>query len=310
LYLFQAGSFDSARLCGRVTELRGQIYGPLPFSPWIEGLVLQVLHGSRGHLSYLFGESSGTGWWWFYLAALAFKTTLGAQALALLTLAAWGVARPPRREAGIDAALLAFPIVLFTAMSLGNAQNGVRYVLPAFPFLMALGGRGAAYARRAWGRRGATAAVVALCLGAVESLALHPHHLMFFNLWAGGPEGGPRYLIHGDDWGQDQRRLAAWQAETRPWRLYYTYYNGNPRHWGVSYEDTPCEPRPGYYALQAIEVHRPKRLPEGCLDWLTVEPPDARLGWSIYLYQVNRERIARLAAERGSATPFWRSGRP
>jgi hypothetical protein len=133
---------------------------------------------------------------------------------------------------------------------------------------------------------------------------------MFFNLWAGGPEGGPRYLIHGDDWGQDQRRLAAWQAETRPWRLYYTYYNGNPRHWGVSYEDTPCEPRPGYYALQAIEVHRPKRLPEGCLDWLTVEPPDARLGWSIYLYQVNRERIARLAAERGSATPFWRSGRP
>jgi hypothetical protein len=56
-------------------------------------------------------------------------------------------------------------------------------------------------------------------------------------------------------------------------------------------------------------VHRPKRLPEGCLDWLTVEPPDSTLGGSIYLYQVNRERIARLEAERGHRAPFWKSGR-
>jgi hypothetical protein len=319
LYLFQVGMLDAASLCGRLTELPSRRYGPLPFSPWFEGLVLQLLHGGRGHLSYLFGATSASGWWWFYLAALGLKTTLGAQALAALSLAAWLRVRRcgPSAAAGgslaapnawIDAGLLAFPVLLIGAMSLGSAQNGIRYVLPAFPFLMAAAGRGFAWARQAWGRRGALAAAAALATGALESLALHPHHLMFFNLWAGGPTGGPRYLVHGDDWGQDQRRLAAWQAAQRPWRLYYTFYNGNPRHWGVNYEDPPCAPRPGYYALHAVEVHRPKRLAAGCLDWLTVEPPDARLGYSIYLYQVNRERIARLAAERETARPFWRSG--
>jgi hypothetical protein len=308
LYGFQVGSFDTASLCGKLTGLPSRGYGPFPFSPWIEGLVLQSLHGSRGHLTYLFGQTSSTGWWWFYLAALGLKTTLGAQALAVIALAAWLASRRAALETAIDAALLAFPALLITAMSLGNAQNGIRYVLPAFPFLMALGARGAGHAGASWGRRGVVAAVVALGLGSVESLAVHPHHLMFFNLWAGGPAGGPRYLVHGDDWGQDQRRLAAWQAENRPWKLYYTYYNGDPHHWGVNYEDPPCEPRPGYYALHAVEVHRPKRLAAGCLDWLTLEPPDARIGYSIYLYQVNRDRIARLAAERGRRTPFWRSG--
>jgi hypothetical protein len=152
------------------------------------------------------------------------------------------------------------------------------------------------------------AGAVVLLLGAVEALAVHPHHLMFFNVWAGGPKGGPRYLVAGDDWGQDQRRLGEWQRTTRPWRLFYTYYNGDPAHWGITYEDPPCAPQPGYYALHAVEVHRPKRVAPGCLDWLTVEPPDARLGYSIYIYQVNKPRIERLAAARGTAEPFWRSG--
>ena len=60
----------------------------------------------------------------------------------------------------------------------------------------------------------------------------------------------------------------------------------------------------------ALCTHRPKRIAPGCLDWLTVEPPDARLGYSIYLYQVNRPRIERLLAARGRVEPFWRSGPP
>ena len=55
-------------------------------------------------------------------------------------------------------------------------------------------------------------------------------------------------------------------------------------------------------------MHRPRRIDEGCLDWLTVEPPDDRLGYSIYLYTVDEGRAARLMSERGRVTPFWRSG--
>src|SRR6185369_4334224 len=84
--------------------------------------------------------------------------------------------------------------------------------------------------------------------------------------------------------------------------------SGDPRAWGVDYRRPSCVPRKGVYALQAIEVHRPKVRDPGCLDWLTVEAPDEILGHTIYIYWVPKERVERLKAERGTLTPFWRSG--
>ncbi len=307
-YAFRWTAIDLANLCGPARETPGPFLPPLPFAPWIAGLIHQARHGRQGHYGYLFGEIRSHGWWWFYVAALALKTTVGAQALGLARLAALARLRPGCLSLATDALLLAFPALLIAAMSLGRAQNGLRYVLPAFPLLMLWGGRAFDDVPRAFRRWGL--ALLAACLAAsiAESLARHPHHLMFFNLWAGGPDGGPRYLVNGDDWGQDQRRLAEWQRENRPWRLFYTAYTENPRHWGITFEPPPCEPTPGYYALHAVEVHRPKRITAGCLDWLTVEPPDARLGHSIYLYLVTKRRIERLLQERSrGVTPFWTS---
>ena len=68
-------------------------------------------------------------------------------------------------------------------------------------------------------------------------------------------------------------------------------------------------PAVGVYALHAIEVHRPsEHIEAGCVDWLTVEPPDERIGYSIYIYRVDAERLARLREKRNTPTPFWRSG--
>jgi hypothetical protein len=307
VYGLRIGTLDVGDPCGRSTQPVGPVFGPLPCVPWLASLVVQWQHGQGGHLGYLFGQPSGRGWWWFYLAALALKTTLGSQALALLRAAAWIKRWPDRRSLMIDAVILAYPAVLITVMSLGSAQNGLRYILPAFPFLMLAGGRALPDLSRAFGRAGVTAGALALTLGLVEMLSVHPHHLMFFNAWAGGPRGGPRYLINGDDWGQDQRRVAEWQRLNRPGRFFYTQYTDNPRHWGIAFETPPCEPRQGFYALQAVEVHRPKRLAPGCLDWLTVEEPDARWGYSVYFYAVNRARLEQLKRERGSVRPFWES---
>jgi Dolichyl-phosphate-mannose-protein mannosyltransferase len=308
VYAFTVGDIHTDALCGTTESLGFRASLPLPFPAWIEGLLRQGLHGEEGHLSYLFGQVSSDGWWWFYLACLALKTTLGAQFLGLLAATATLVARAARRTLLGDAALLAFPALLLVLMSLGNTQNGIRYVLPLFPFVMLWAGRTLPRIVQAFGPRGRLVAFALLGIGALESLAVHPDSLMFFNVWAGGPRGGPRYLIHGDDWGQDQRNLAEYVKRLRPWKLYYTLYNGNPARWGLDWERAPCTPAPGYYALQAIEVHRPKRMEAGCLDWLTIEPPDDRIGYSIYFYQVTRPRIERLLAERGRVVPFWRSG--
>jgi hypothetical protein len=295
---------------GPVSTSAGRMWPLAPFPQWWQGLLQQVDVAGAGHSTYLFGEVRSTGWWWFYLAALAFKTTIGAQLLAALRVAAWARRPPPRAEWRIDAAILAYPALLLLLLSAGRTQTGIRYLLPAFPFAMVWAGRGLVDAGRAFGVTGRILLAAAVVAGAAESLAVHPHYLMFFNRWAGGPAGGPRYLILGDDWGQDQRRLGEWQAANGIPTIYYAEYAGMPRRWGINYKPAPCEPKVGVFALQAVEVHRPRRTDPGCLDWLTVEPPDERIGYSIYVYVVDRERLQRLQAERSTPTPFWRSGGP
>jgi hypothetical protein len=310
-YRFDTGYVPRTRDCRLVTNPEEARLGPVPFPMYIQSGLRQWGHGQRGHLNYLFGETRSDGWWWFYLAALLLKTTLGAQALLLLRLL--GSRLLTRREALADLAVLAFPALLLLVMSLGHTQNGIKYILPAFPFGMLWLGRAAPLLSRWLGVLGTRAWQLALALGVAGSLAIHPHYLMFFNTWAGGPEGGPRYLIHGDDWGQDQRRLAEWQAKhglRRRATFFYAAYSGNPDAWGVVWRKPRCQPTVGTHALQAVEVFRPKRWPRGCLDWLTVEPPDERIGYSIFIYRVDEERLKRLAAERDTRHPFWRSGPP
>jgi len=275
----------------------------LPFPAWWRGLLEQIAHGTRGHRSYLFGRTGTEGWWWFYLAGLAIKTTVGAQLLALAALV--GFAR--RRKDWADLALLAYPVLLLVVMSAGRAQLGMRYLLPAFPPAIAWIAR--EVARLAASRPAARVAVGVLAAAFVaESAAVHPDYLMFANRWVGGPAHGARYIIVGDDIGQEQRALADWQARNGlPW-IYYTWYSGNPRHWGVEYAEPPCRPQRGVYALQAVEVFRPRRIERGCLDWLTVDPPDERLGHSVYIYRVDRSRVLRLRATPPGGPVFWRSG--
>jgi dolichyl-phosphate-mannose-protein mannosyltransferase len=295
---------------GTVTTATGRTWPLAPFPQWWAGLLQQWDVAAAGHSTYLFGEVRKAGWWWFYLAALALKTTLGAQALGLLRVAAWARRPPPWREWRVDAAILAYPALLLILLSVGRTQTGIRYLLPAFPFAMLWAGRGLVDAGRAFGAVGRVLVAAAVVAAAAESLAVHPHYLMFFNRWAGGPTGGPRYLILGDDWGQDQRRLGEWQNANRLPTIYYAEYSGMPSRWGINYKPAPCEPKVGVFALQAVEVHRPRRTDPGCLDWLTVEPPDERIGYSIYIYVVDRERLVRLAAEGATRRPFWRSGTP
>jgi hypothetical protein len=309
VYGFTFGPVRSRDTEGIAAAIAGSLPA-MPFPVWIQTLLAGISTGTRGHRSYLFGQTSTSGWWWFYLANLALKTTIGAQALGLLLFAA-RLARRPRGHALLaDVGLLAYPVLLIVAMSAGRAQLGIRYILPAFPGVMLWAGRtfpALASLVPPWGARAGT---IALLAGIVGSVVGHPHYLMFFNSWAGGLEQGPRYLLAGDAIGQDQKRLGEWQAQQGLRFIYYTWYSGRPEIWGVSYADPPCRSRAGVYALEVTEVHRPRRIEAGCLDWLTADPPDDRIGSTIYLYQVTRDRARRLRRECRPPHPFWRRGPP
>ena len=166
------------------------------------GLSEVLRHNRIGHQAYLLGQVSQFGWWYYFPVAMAVKTPLAA--LLLLPLAAFGLLRRGWRR---EYAFLLTPPALFLAVAMaGNLNLGIRHILPVYPFLYLLLGAGIAALPLTRARQ---AVMLAACLlQTIEVARIHPHYLAFFNLAAGGPEAGPRYLVDSNiDWGQDLKKL-------------------------------------------------------------------------------------------------------
>lgn len=174
-----------------------------------------------GYPVYLNGVLRSTGWWYYYLAALAYKVPEGIWAL--FALACWATLATARTRAAWSGVLtLALvPLSVLFAMSFGTDINlGLRYILPAFPYIFI--GIGAVVP---WGlgmtakrRRAAFAAIGASLLATfAATLGAHPHYLAYFNAASGGTTRGSEHLIDSNlDWGQDLIGLRNWIKANAP----------------------------------------------------------------------------------------------
>jgi hypothetical protein len=278
-----------------------------------------------GYAVSLRGEVRRSGWWWYYLYALAVKTPIGLWFIVGLSL---GVAILNRQvRLGRDEIVLVLPAAaVLLAMSLTTGLDvGVRYVLPIFPFLFL----GAARVmrpdvRRILGRPGHGALAAGLVWIAFGTIAVHPHELSYFNELAGGPAGGHHHLLDSNiDWGQDLPSLKQWLEEqniTEPPDLAY-FGAVDPAIYGLRYQVPPRDPRivpprrrvdsdgvslhPGIYAVSINFLEGlPHRLtaPDGSVVLVDADAygyfrslrPVARAGWSIWIFRLSREDAARL----------------
>lgn len=163
----------------------------------------------------LHGKGRRRGWVYYYLYALGIKTpisTLLVWAMGLIGIA-WFRDIPARRW--FPLAMLGFAPL--ASMSLFTDINlGVRYVLPALPFLDLIGGSAFRAGRpRFW--NGASAIV---SLGALLAVArCHPHELGFFNRLIGDPANARWHLVDSNlDWGEDLRGLSRWLEAHPDWK--------------------------------------------------------------------------------------------
>ncbi|MBX3413346.1 MAG: glycosyltransferase family 39 protein [Pirellulales bacterium] len=228
---------------------------PLP-RDYLQGIDAQKLDFERGMPSYLRGQWSDRGWWYYYLYGLGIKLPLGTLALVGLAALAAICLREGRASWRDDLALLAPCAAIIVLVS---SQNGFsvhfRYVLPALPFLFIwaskpfafAGGQRTVSSGQRWSeplpfvqaaRRPLLVgmSVVALAWSVASSLWYYPHSLSYFNELVGGPEHGHEHLLDSSiAWGQDLLYLKEWHdahPEARPFYLAAST-RINPRQLGM-----------------------------------------------------------------------------
>lgn len=182
---------------------------PVPFPRYlVEGFDAQKSETESVYYNILFGEGYfGSDWRYFPLHVFC-KSTVGGMALAALVAVSFWRRRPGRVELCIFALAVLFVagMVVLTQINIG----ATRYLLPAYPPLMILGGR--VMAPGMWGRASRVMgglALISLGAGAVESVLAAPRYHSFYNTAA----RDLRFDVPESDWGQSILELKIWLDE-------------------------------------------------------------------------------------------------
>jgi Dolichyl-phosphate-mannose-protein mannosyltransferase len=285
-YLLQQHGLDH-----QLGVLLGHLWLPREYKDLVNGVVAVKAHNDTGHLAYLLGQVSLTGWWYFYLVALAVKTPIpllvaGPSGLAWLARDGWR-----NRDAwALAPAVLTVTILVF-ASAFSRINIGIRHILVLYPFFAL----GAAYllqrAWRAWRARSnlrtalaGAAMLLLLLLWQLSTLwRAYPDYLPYFNEAVAHPE---RVLVDSDlDWGQDLRRLEVRAAQLRIPRLSLAYRGTAD----LAREPLPPlvilpprQPATGWVAVsQLARTRNPADYA-----WLSAWKPVERIGKTIDLYYV------------------------
>jgi len=259
---------------------------------------------------YLDGQWNTAGFSSYYLKALLYKLPHALQLLALCVVLFLVSPGPAGRNWRTQAAILLPAVAMLTAAGAGGMQLGIRYVLPALPFIMLFAGQAA----RWWSWRLfplRTAITFALAVTMSLSLRYHPHHLAYFNELAGGPIGGRAHLLDSNlDWGQDLRGLKVWIDANPPQENFGLAYFGTfpPEALGIHYRVPPSRiPQPGWYAVSVnFVMGRPHVLRDetgkfraadiGEFAYFGFFEPAARIGYSIDVYHITEADVDRWRA--------------
>jgi len=274
-------------------------HGLLKVSNWLalgrnsffEGLSSVANKNDGGHDAYLLGKQSKTGWWYYFPVVFLVKSPTGLLVGVAASIWVWlkwvWLKFRSVREMKIVWQVLVIPLAMYFAACMASGINlGVRHLLPIYPFLYIL------IAASLWNTSGkmprlVLGAVVALVV--IESCVIFPYYLAFFNAVSGGPSRGPRYLVDSNiDWGQDLRRLKTYLDREEEKGACLVYFgSAPPEYYGIEYFGPPA---PGQNCLAAVSVTALMGvyLRDDPYAWLRQYTPRAKIGYSIYIYDLRR----------------------
>ncbi len=277
---------------------------PIPFATqWVIWREMTT-HLREGHIAYLMGETSYTGWWYYYPLAFLLKTPLPILIL-LLGTAILGLTTPLRQWWRRHYLWLTPSLYAVAAVN-SRIDIGYRYLLVMLPFLYVLCG-GLARLQRRWQQTLIAGLLLWLTMGAIGTF---PHYLAYFNPLTRGPRDAADYLVDSNlDWGQGFVALREWLTEhSTPDPLFISYYTFvDPAHYGLDYTplapapDAPpileqrFDPKPGTYAISATPLRGVMIAQEESYSWFRQREPTAHPANAIFVYEIAP----------GRARPHW-----
>jgi 4-amino-4-deoxy-L-arabinose transferase-like glycosyltransferase len=218
-------------------------------------VAFRAQHMANGHGAgaFLLGDTSATGWWYFFPVAFLFKTSVGLHMLTAVALA--GLLATLRREPGrLLRTRLRAPLVggiIFGAALLSSNLNiGFRYALPVVPLLCAVTAVGIVKTWPSLPRVARAVTIAAVIWLAAFPLTYYPHFLGFISEYGPGRERNHTVLVDSSlDWGQGLLELRDFMARFETGPVYLSYFgSGVPSRYGIEYVALPSFfplPQPG-----------------------------------------------------------------
>lgn len=269
------------------------------------GLDYTFRHVSKGHgaAGFLLGESSATGFWYFFPVAFLYKTSVALHALAIIAL--WALLKvdfPPLRA--LAGSRLRMPVVAAAvfglALTTSSLNIGFRYALPMLPFLCVLIAAGVEYMWRVSGQRLRAAVGVLVAWAVIAPLTFYPNFLAYISEYGPGRGRGSEVLIDSSlDWGQGLIQLRDYMRKHGIERVYLSYFgSAMPDGYGIDYEPLasffalgpsraarPGAPQPKFVVVSATNLQG-AYLPGDPYARFRKMEPDAVIAGTMYLYRI------------------------
>lgn len=296
-----------AKLTDRTTNTGKLMYSfvstvPIPAYPYVRGVFKFLGHNYGGHTAYLLGKFSNHGWWWYFPFAFLVKSPVGTLiltgggfVLGLRWLFAHRHAQLYKRLQRIPLIWISAPvsiIMIMAAAMMSSLNLGIRHILPIFPFLFLLIG-GTLFSDH-HPRYIKSIGALLITLTIAESIAIFPNYLAFFNIAVGGPSSGPKYLTDSNlDWGQDVKKLKLFMKEQGLNYVCMVYFGQADLDWyNIDYRYLPTsDDTKGINSFDCVAVISVTALygEGGTYRWLRDLTPSARIGYSLYVYDLRKE---------------------
>jgi hypothetical protein len=254
---------------------------PMPAPALPIGLGIVAAHDHGGHGSYLLGQYSDTGWWYYFPVIFFYKTPIP-----FLLLLGWGIALVIRGRERMQLAYIGVALAVLLVAMHGKINIGIRHILPIYAPLAIV----AAYAvveiwKSATDAFGRTVLVVLLAWLFVGVAVEHPDYLAWFNE-AARPDPSRISVDSNLDWGQDVLRLARVYREMQLQGLHTDIFtNAKLERHGVPPIDVHAGTKvTGWLAVSDTAMIFKQRWGEYA--WLRTYRPVRRIGKSIRLYYI------------------------